>query len=226
MNKKIIVALLLLSITATAGFFIWKGGKSCSGPPIEQANNTLQPANANTTVDTNMVIAPSIPHQYQIVPAQKTYSNSKLGFSFQYPSNWIENGNEEMAFNLSGQVTTVMINFHDVASSTTFSVEYHLAPKGAELYRYALSQFVAKQGWYAKDAKQIEVAGNKAVEAFMRIENNGKGNALNTPLQLIAVDFLDKAQTGEIQLQFKTSVTNTTEVAKFNQLVEGFKFTE
>ncbi len=226
MNKKIIVALLLLSITAVAGYFIWKESKSETAPPVAQIADTLQQAKAKANDDTNGAAALNLPQQEQIASAQKTYSNNKLGFGFSYPVNWVQNGKEEEAVNLSGAVTTVMINFSDNASSTTFSVEYHLAPKGAELYRYAVSQFKAKEGWYAKDAKQIEVAGNKAVEAFMRIENNGKGNVLNTPLQLIVIDFLDKAQTGEFQLQFKTPVTNTIEIAKFNQLVEGFKFTE
>lgn len=225
MNKKIVAVLLLLSITALASYFIWKMSRSDSDNVIQQTTNTLQQTLVSTIVDTNAT-ALNVPPQKQTALVPKIYSNAKFGFSFSYPANWIQNGKEEEAFNLSGTLTTLIINFSDDISSTTFSVEYHLPPKGGELYRYAVSQFKAKDGWYAKDAKQIEVDGNKALKAIMCIENNGKGNALNTPLQLIVVDFLDKAQTGEFQLQFKTPVTNTTEVAKFNQLLEGFKFSE
>ena len=64
------------------------------------------------------------------------------------------------------------------------------------------SQFDSKQGWYVSGGKQIEVAGNKAIEANTTIRADGKGHALNPTLRLIVVDFLDKKQTGEFQLQF------------------------
>ena len=149
-----------------------------------------------------------------------TYTNNRLGFTFQYPSTWFKNGKDAEVVNLSGTVTAVEINFTDTVSKTTFLIAYHLAPKGAELYQYAVSQYDSSRG-----DKQIEVAGNKAIESYTTIHIDGRGNTLNPSLRLIVVYFLDKKQTGEIELQFKTPVTNeNSEVAKFNQLLSSFKF--
>jgi hypothetical protein len=43
---------------------------------------------------------------------------------------------------------------------------------------------------------------------------------------VIVVDFLDKQKTGEIELQFKTPLTDDgLEVSKFDKLLTTFKFT-
>lgn len=174
---------------------------------------------------TSVSSASVIIQQNEPIPSNwKTYINNKLGFTFQYPSTWSKYGEDANVSDRFGTTMVIEINFIDTASHTTFSIEYHLAPRGAEIYRYAVSQYESSQGLYAKDGKQIEVAGNKAIEAFTTITINGKGEAINPPLRLILVDFLDDKQTGEIRLQFKTPLPNDEiEVAKFKQLLSTFK---
>lgn len=155
-----------------------------------------------------------------------TFSNVALGISFQYPSTWTKYGEDANASDRSGNLTVIGINFIDTISHTTLLIEYHLAPKGADFYQYVVSQFDSAQGWYAKDSKKIDVAGNKAIEAFTTITIDGRGKALNPELILIIIDFLDKKQTGAIEMQFKTPLLgNDKEVVKFNQLLASIRFT-
>lgn len=157
----------------------------------------------------------------------KTYTNNQLGFTFQYPDSWIKEVKDAEVTSLKGMVTEIDLNFTDTLSHTTLFIAYHLAPNGAELYKYAVSQFESSQGWYAKGGKQIIVAGNKAIQADMTSTFDGRGNKLNPPLRSIIVDFPDMKQTGEIELQFKTPLSNEdNQVAMFNKLLSGFKFTE
>lgn len=150
----------------------------------------------------------------------KTYTNNKLGFTFQHPSAWINKGKDIEVVNLSGTIKAIEINFTDTIFKTTLLVTYHLAPYGAELYRYAVSQYDS-----TRCGKQIEVAGNNAIETITTISIDGKGHTLNPPLRLIVIYFLDKKQTGEIELQFKTPLSNhDIEVSKFKQLLSTFKF--
>lgn len=221
MNKKILFAVLMLAVIGASAYFIWqdklKPKEAITSP--EPTIDSLQ----STVVDTTVLAA----QRKNISPLNyKTYSNTKLGFSFQYPAEWNKEAKDAEVVNLSGAVSSVEINFTDVNSQTTLVIACRLT-KGSELYQYAVSQFKAKQGWYAKDAKQIEVAGKQAIEANMLSSTDGKGNQLNTPMKLVVVDLLDKKQTGEIQLQFKTPVGNEEkEVAKFNQLLSSFKFND
>ena len=155
----------------------------------------------------------------------KIYSNTALGLTFQYPSTWSKYGEDANVSDRNGNLMVIGINFIDTISHTTLLIEYHLAPKGTDFYQYAVSQFDSAQGWYAKDSKKIDVAGNKAIEAFTTITIDGRGKALNPSLRLILVDFLDKQQTGAFEIQFKTPLPESDiEVTKFNQLLSTIKF--
>ena len=156
----------------------------------------------------------------------KTYTNQRLGITFKYPFTWVNNGKDAEVVNLTGTITAIEINFIDTVSSTTLLITYHLPPNGAELYKFAVSQFNSAQGLYAKDAKQIKVAGKKAIEAFQVTSVDGKEHLLNPPLRLILVDFLDKSQKGEFQLQFNTPlIDGDIEILNFKRLLSSFKFT-
>lgn len=176
-----------------------------------------------TVVDTTSLTA----QHKNITPTNlKTYTNTKLGFSFQYPPKWLMAGKEVEVANLKGSITSVEINFIDTLSPTTLLVACHLT-RGGELYQYAVSQFKLKQGWYAKDGKEIEVAGNKAIEANLISAIDGRGNKLTKPTKTVIVDLLNKKQSIEIQLQFKTPLSNEEAgVAEFNRILAGFKFTD
>lgn len=229
MNKKALIAFIVVAIAAVTGYFIWRQ-TSLPVVPAQEVTDIVKHADDNTALDTNQAMATNpvtgSPQLSRMVPQEKTYTNHKLGFSFPYPANWFQNGKEEEAVNLSGAPTVVTVNFSDSLSPTTLSVEYHLAPKGAELYRYAVSQLAAMQGWYATGGKQTEVAGHKAIEANTILDKDGRGKPLNPPVRLIVVDFLDKQQTGGIEIQFRTPVPEEAEVAKFRQLLSAFKFTD
>lgn len=157
----------------------------------------------------------------------RTFSSAKVGCTFQYPSSWMINGEEAEVIDRSGALIAVVISFIDTANQSTLSLEYHMAPQGKELYKYAHSQFDASQGWYAKGGSIIEVAGNEAVKASASIEKDGKGNTLNPPLRIVMVDFLDQAKSGAFQLQFKTPSPNEqVEIVKFEHLLSSFQFLE
>jgi hypothetical protein len=149
----------------------------------------------------------------------KIYTNDSLGFTFQYPNTWYKNGQDAKVINRYGTIAAVEISFIDTVSKTSILIAYHFAPMGAELYKYAVSQYDSSI------SKEIKVAGNNAIVAITKLNIDGRGKALNLPLKLIIVDFLDKKQTGEIELQFKTPLTDEdSEIAKFNQLLSSFKF--
>lgn len=209
MNKKAFVGLLILIALTTAGFFIWQKKSN-------QASVTRQPAQA---VDILQNHNDSVPQTW------KTYSDDRLGLTFKYPSSWVKQGKDAEAVNLSGVTTVIGVYFSDTISKTIFSIEYHLPPNGAELYRYTLSQYDSSRGWYAKDGKKIQVAGNEAIEANTILSVNGKGKKLNPPLRVIIVDFLDRNQTGEMELQFTTPLPQEEmEVDNFKRLLSTIKF--
>jgi hypothetical protein len=156
----------------------------------------------------------------------KTYANDRFGFTFRYPGTWSIYGEEYNVVNRSGTTVAITVNFIDTVAQTTLLIEYHLPPNGAELYRYALAQYESSQGWYEKGGKLIEVAGNKAIEAFTTISIDGRGKTLNPPLRFILIDFPDMQQAGTFELQFKTPLPgDNIEVARFNQLISTIKFT-
>lgn len=216
MNKKFLLALILVAVLAVAAVFILKKKQEpgIAASITQLATDTL----AGST-------KPLMNERKANAIIWKKYTNQKLGFTFEYPETWVKEEKETKVINLSGAVTEIDLNFSDTVSETSLLVACHLAPKGRILYEYAEEQFQAKKGWYAKDAKEINVGGKKAIQASTTLQTNGKGGALNRPLILIVVDMPDKKQTGEIQLQFKTALADEeTEVAKFNQLLSGFKF--
>jgi hypothetical protein len=191
--------------------------------------SSIIPDTPNSISEKNMVqdsikvlnaIKDSIPSNWN------TYTDNALGVYFKYPDTWTKYGEENNVINRSGNIAAVEVNFIDSLSNTTLLISYHLSPNGAELYKYAVSQYESSQGWYEKDGKLIEIDGSKAVVAFTEMRVSGRGTALNPPLRLILIDFLDKQQTGAIQLQFKTPFPDEeAEVAKFRLLLSTFKFT-
>lgn len=154
-----------------------------------------------------------------------TYTDTVNGITFKYPSTWSK-GEVSNITNLSGTTTSVEVNFTDTTSDTTLLVTYHLAPAGLVLYNSLLSDFNSSKGWYVTGGKKIQVAGKTAIEANMIYTVNGKGEPIS-PLQNTIVDFLDKNQTGEIELQLQTPVSNKdTQALVFNQILSSFQFTK
>jgi len=156
----------------------------------------------------------------------KSYVNERYGFSFQYPANWQKENKDVEAIDRKGAVTSVEINFMDSTTKTSLSVAYHLAPRGAELYKFQLADYKAAKGFYTKSRKQVTVAGVQGIQGVSSITKDGKGNKQNPIVRLIVVDFLDKNKTGEFQLQFKTPITcETAESARLKKLLASFKIT-
>ena len=121
-----------------------------------------------------------------------SYSNTRYGFTFQYPVSWVKNNQDVEAADRYGKVILLEINFTDTFSKTNLSVTYHLQPRGSELFMYQLSQFNSSKGLYQKGKKQMIIASSKAIEGYTDINRDGKGNKLNTALRVIVVDILDK----------------------------------
>lgn len=144
----------------------------------------------------------------------KTYTNTKYGFAFQYPSGWAKVGTDAEAVNRTGQITAVETNFKDEQAQTTLTVICHLAPAGATIYEYAAA---------SKDAKQIKLAGNNAVESTSVISTNGKGEKLSLALRVVVVHCFDKKHNNDIEFQFKTPVSADKEAAKFKTVLSTLK---
>ena len=168
----------------------------------------------------NVTISDTIPKKWKI------YINDEFGFKFQHPATWAKNEQYLRALNLSGEVTSVEVDFTDNISNTSFLVTYYLAPKGADIYQFAISQCNTSTGLGASDCKKIKVAGNEAIEASTIINKDGKGNDLKIPTKKIVIDFLDKDKLGAFELQLRTPLSNDLEVANFSQLLSTFAFTK
>lgn len=190
--------------------------------------------NLPTIGGTHMFVDANSASKKKITPLQrndtvpsnwKTYFNTTLGFTFQYPSTWSKYGEDSKMTDASGRPILVTVSFMDAVSHTTFLIKYHLAPNGLERYQTVLSQFDSSKGLYEKDRRQTEVAGHKAIEGFATITTDGKDHPLDPPDRLILVDFLDKQKTGEIEIQLRTPLPNNdSEVANLIQILSTFKF--
>jgi hypothetical protein len=163
--------------------------------------------------------------QQSVQSGWRTYTNTKFGFSFIYPSSWSQQDNDREIIDATGVVTTLNITFANPSSKTTILIAYTLAPNGLKAYQDIASQFNSAQGHYAKDARLIEVAGRKAFEGSITIDKDGRGNILTSPFKIMVINFLDKKGTGKIELQFKTPLTNENlEGDRFKQLLSSFTF--
>lgn len=231
-KSKYVLLLLIIFILIAIGIYITNNRNS-----IKENN---QVTNSKDSAKVHNAIKDTIPSQdFKVqdsvnksesnkvtIPSNwKTYTNNQYGFTLQYPSTWSKYGKDANVIDRSGTIIAIKINFIDTVSNTTLLIKYHLAPKGAELYNNVVSQFDSAQGLYSNGVKQIDVAGQKAIKAISTVSIDGKEHVLNPPEKLILVDLLDKQQTGEIQLQFRTPLTDDKiELDKFERLLSTFKF--
>ena len=154
----------------------------------------------------------------------KIYSDTILGIGFQYPNTWSKNDQNVNVSDEFGNLILIELNFIDTLTGSTFLLSYHLAPKGAEFYKYNVSQFNSSKGWYEKNKKVTTIDGLQAYESIVILNIDGRGHTLNPIIKLILIDFLDKQQTGSFQMQFKTPLPDDVEISKFNYLLSTFKF--
>ncbi len=154
------------------------------------------------------------------------YTNAKYGFTFQYPDSWIKTDKEAEILSVSGAIATVEIYFTDSTEHTVVLVAYHLAPNGADLFKYNLVQYQSKKGWYRNNAgSKTSIAGVVAIQATDTLSRDGKGERIKPPLKSVIVDFLDKEQAGTFELQFKTPLTTAQkEESRFKHLLSTFSF--
>lgn len=250
-NKRfapILIFAIIIGFLAIAGgaYYIGKNSSPKNMPednsnyvPVTQNYNSSTNYNTNTPtqnpkatgVSTSTQVTTTVtqnqPSQNPTSISWKIYTDTKYSFSFQYPSTWSQAGTALDAMDLSGSIIMREIDFQDSTNKTTLSVQYHLAPKGAEIYKAALSDFNSSQGWYTTGKKQLVVGGKNgkiALESVQTLKTDGRGNAIN-PMTRIIVDFLDTDETGSFQFQFNTSSSSKdTEIANFNKLISSFEF--
>jgi len=154
-----------------------------------------------------------------------TYTNERLGITFQYPDTWTKYGEESNAINRKGETMAIHINFTDTISNSFLFIEYHLPPYGAELYEFSKAEFDSIRK-YNNDATEITVAGRNAIQVVSIMRNDIKGNVIDPPLKIVSVTFLDKKRTGEFELRFKTPLPiATVEIKKFEKILSTIKFT-
>jgi hypothetical protein len=154
-----------------------------------------------------------------------TFTSRQQGLVFQYPPAWKRESIDAEAVDLSNSITVIANSFVDTLKGTTLLIAYHLAPMGAKLYSYAVSQFNSSQGRYERGGRKSEVAGNIAIEADTEILYDGKGRELNPPLRLVVVTFQDREHKGTFEIQFKTPLPEgDAEVAKLRKLLLTIRF--
>jgi hypothetical protein len=236
LNRNILIALFAVIALLAGGYFIWRAASGQNSSEVQsgeivktsshQAANSplqnIQPEADPGTVQKSETIAVK---NNDIPVSWKTYSNTRLGFTFRYPATWYQNGKDADVINLSGVKTEVDISFTDSASKSSLFIAYHLAPEGAKFYNDISNQYHASQGRFASGSAQIQIAGKNAFQSATVVNRDGKGHELNPSLKLVIVDLPDYAQTGAVELQFKTPATNAeTELNLFHQLLSGFKF--
>ena len=147
------------------------------------------------------------------------YSNTELGFTFHYSNTWTKAGDDIRMTDLTGNLTALQINFKNEASGMTLLVVYHLAPQGKEICEKAVSQFDP-----TKDSKR-DVAGMPAVLLNSRLTVDGRGNALEPPVDLITAHFPAKDPGASVEVQFKTpDGKQVSELLKFERLLDSFRF--
>ncbi len=149
------------------------------------------------------------------------YSSNQLGITFKYPSTWIRSGEELNTLNLKGETMSILLNMVDTVTNSVFSLEYHLPPYGAELYKNYHKEFNSSSA----SKKTIEVAGVEALETYFNMSSDIKGNIFNPPFKVIQIVFLNKQQIGEYHVRFQTTVPNeNNEVAKFKKVISSLEF--
>ncbi len=236
LNRNIPVTLFAVVILLLGVYFIWRAafkqestivqpGEVVKTSPHQAVNAISQ----NIQTDTNPVAvqkAEPIAVKSKDTPVTWiAYTNKRLGFTFQHPAGWYQNGADADVINLSGAKTEVDINFTDTVSKTSLLIAYHLEPEGARLYEYVAEQYHSSQGRFAIGGTQLQVAGKNAFESVTTLTMDGKRHKLNPPLKLVLVDLPDYAQTGAIEFQFKTPAINEQkEINLFHQVLSGFKF--
>lgn len=228
MNKKKLTGLLLIVAALVAGFFILnRFSKSDSGDnSLTHTNDSLNNFTGRKDSTNNLLPVNNVPQQKDSIPENwETYSDDKLGISFQHPGSWTKQGKNAEIINLSGENIKTGIYFSDSTNRTRVSIEYSFDSNAVKIYRYAASQFIASQKATLNKSRKLLVDGCEAIEISKEYKINGKGKTLNPPLKKIIVDFMDKNNKGEIQIQFQTPLSKEQEEENdFNKLLSSFKF--
>ena len=242
MKKYGLIVILALIVVAAAAFIVLtKPSKETPATAITGQSTPASQDSSQTAKPQAKPVAESVPsnvapqtasgltaQRSMAMPANwKTYTNDKLGFTFQYPAAWTKDAEDANVTNLKGASTEIDIRFTDAATQTTLLVAYHLAPNGTTLYEYAVSQFHARKDQYATNGKEVTVGGNAAIQGSSAYSIDGKGHRMAAPLKTVFVDVQDKAKTGELQFQFQTPEAGADmQLAAFNQVLTSFKFTK
>lgn len=166
-------------------------------------------------------VAPS--QQALAVNGWKTYSNTKYGISFQYPSTW-QLSNEGEPTGTNGGIKGLSLIFTTDAQEL-FTVDYRLAPTGIDDYQTLLSGYNTSSGWYREDKSTIHVDGTSAIKGVITDTDYNSLKKEKEPMKTVYVDLLDKKQ-GSVGFSFTTPTNSmeSTELNEFNQLLSTFKF--
>jgi hypothetical protein len=200
----------VIGIFILAGYFFGKAQTSKIDSTLVETKTTT---NEQTTSDN------SIPANW------KTYTSERIPVTFKYPDTWTKQGEESNTINRKGEVMSISLYFIDSTTQSFFSLAFHVAPYGAEVYKIAEDEYNSSKSSNQRDAKQITVAGNNSYETFTTMSKDIKGNIYDPALKLIHIVFLDKQKTGGFNVNFRTPEPGSEkEIAKFNQLLSTFKF--
>lgn len=228
MTRKKIIGLLIFIAFIISGLFIWQRFSKPSLRNINSSNINDSLKNHAGVNDSMNSTAYTIhkPEQKDSIPENwKTYSNDKLGISFQYPNSWTKQGKDAEVINLSGTVIKRGIYYTDSMSQTRVSIEYTIDSNAAKIYQYAVSEYITAQKSTINKNKKFLIDRNEAIEISKELSVNGKGRTLNPPLRIITVDFMDKNNKGEVQIQFQTPLSQESEEENiFKQFLSSFKF--
>lgn len=226
MKRKKLIGILSVIAFIILGFFIWYKSSNPKITPSTHTTDSIKNYSQGKDSNSSSISASKLSQQKDSIPENwKTYSDDKMGISFQHPGSWVKQGKDAEIMNLSGTIIKKGIYFSDSSNQTRVSIEYSLDSNAVKIYEYAESQFISSQKSALNNSRKFLVDGSEAIEISKEFKVNGKGKTLSPPMRILIVDFMDKNKKGEIQIQFQTPLSNEQEEENnFKKLLSSFKF--
>ena len=152
----------------------------------------------------------------------KTYSNTKYGITFQYPSTWKLDSEAEPTWT-NGGIKGLNVSFITDAQEY-FWVSYQLAPAGIDGYKTVLADYNSP----SREDEEKNTLNVNGVTALEEITTSSGVNIVRHEAEQqknVTVEMLDKTR-GSVSLTFTTPTNSmeSTELNEFNQLLSTFKF--
>lgn len=235
----IIIAFIFITIT----YFIFSNRQNTDNSPVEEEpkihinkeNKPIETKQDNNIIPDKKAIEKVKKDTVEEVKNNtesekddwKKYTNKQIGFLFQYPPNWKQNGDAINAVGIDGIIKSVEIYFIDTTTNSNMLVKYHPNPGGTSLFDYKIAQYESSKGIYKTEKKNLIIDGYKAIYGSEIRNRNGKGQLIDPSEKIIVIDFLCDELGGKMEFQFRIALNKTqiTLEKQFNQIINSFQIT-